>query len=572
MLRDSGVHIMSDLWRGNWATRLRIASGLVLFTYALLHFLNIGLGMISADLMDRAQDWRQVVTRSWPGTILLYGAMLTHMTLALVKLARRGTLRIPLWEGTQIILGLIIPLLLIVHLIHTRTAHELYGVNDELGYLMLLLYNTADGWKQSLLLLIVWVHGCIGLHFWLRGKAWWHNNLPALAGAAALVPAFALSGFLIGGRRIKAQFADPDQRDGLIETFNFPDSESFAELIALTEQLRIVFVWIMAVVAVAYLVKYIRARRRSVEICYDASHKINAPCGLTLLEMSRLRGIPHASLCGGRGRCTTCRVVIEEGAELLHPPSEAEARSLAAVGAEENTRLACQIKPMAPTTVFRVFQPDGRRKFRSHASHGEEKELALLFLDMRGFTARTTGQLPYDVVFLLNRFFDAIVPPINAQGGAVDKYLGDGFLALFETDDAPSSAHAALHAIEGIAQALSAFNETLAGEGQAPVAIGIGAHLGDVVLGEIGAAGQAPRTLIGDTVNTASRLEGVTKDYKVQAFISAPLLQAAGFAVPVREMIALELRGLSTPLLALPLKEASDASAQLATWSEPASA
>ncbi|MGJ8557725.1 MAG: adenylate/guanylate cyclase domain-containing protein [Sulfitobacter geojensis] len=557
---------MNDLWRGTLATRLRISSGLVLFTYALLHFVNIGLGMLSPVWMDAMQDARQLVTRSILGSVLLYGAFTVHITFALVKLARRGTLRMPFWEAVQIGLGITIPILLVAHLVHTRTAHEIHNVNDEMGYIMLLLYNTADGWKQSLLLLVVWLHGCTGLHFWLRGKAWWRRYLPALTGAAVLVPAFALAGFLVEGRRVKAQFSDPDAREAMIDRFNFPDRETFADLITLTDQMGWLFGAIMALVALAYLVKYIRARQQSVTIRYHSGAQINAPRGLTLLEMSRLRGIPHAALCGGRGRCTTCRVVIEEGLELLHPPSEAEARSLAAVGAEPNTRLACQIKPMDPMTVMRVFQPDGRSKNRGHASQGEEKELALLFLDMRGFTARTTGQLPYDVVFLLNRFFDAIVPSINAQGGTVDKYLGDGFLAVFELHASDSSAHAALRAIEGIAQALANFNATLAREGQSPVAIGIGAHLGDVVLGEIGAAGQAPRTLIGDTVNTASRIEGVTKEFKVQAFVSAPLLAAAGHAVPQDQMQALDLRGLSSPLLAWPVQEASDLSVQLARF------
>jgi adenylate cyclase len=555
---------MNDLWRGTWPTRLRIASGLVLFVYALLHFVNIGLGMLSPEWMDTAQDWRQLVTRSLLGSIVIYAALSIHMALALVKLAQRGTLRMPLGEAAQLALGVFIPVLLVAHLIHTRTAHEIYGVNDEMGYIMLLIYDTADGWKQSLLLLVVWVHGCLGLHFWLRGKAWWRSALPTLIGLATLVPAFALAGFLVEGRRVRALWADPDERAAMTEQFNFPDQETFATLIGLTEQLRWVFGAAMALVALAYGIKYIRTRKRSVTITYSAGPQITAPRGLTLLEMSRLRGVPHASLCGGRGRCTTCRVIVEEGAELLHPPSEAEARSLAAAGADSNMRLACQIKPVQSATVFRIFRPDGKGRNRNHASQGEEKELALLFLDMRGFTARTTGQLPYDVVFLLNRFFDAIVPPINAEGGTVDKYLGDGFLALFETATAQSSAQAALRAIEGIAKALQAFNEKLISEGQSPVAIGIGAHLGDVVLGEIGAAGQAPRTLIGDTVNTASRIEGVTKEYKVQALISAPVLNAAGHHVPQSQMISLSLRGLNTPLHALPLTEASTLSAQIA--------
>lgn len=558
---------MQDLWRGTTATKARIASGLILFLYAFLHFLNIGLGLIDPVWMDQMQKWRQLVTRSILGTIILYGAFSVHIVFALSRLAGRRTLRMPVGEMAQIAMGLVIPVLLIAHIIHTRTAHELYGVNDEMDYIMVLLHDTFDGWKQSLLLLIVWAHGCIGLHFWLRGKSWWREGLPALAGLAVFVPAFALAGFLVEGRRVTAAFADADMREVMIERFNFPDWETFQTLIYFTNVSLGVFAAILGAVTLYIVARSVMARRRSVMIRYSDGPEVMAPKGLTLLEMSRTRGVPHASLCGGRGRCTTCRVVIEVGGEHLHPPSAAEAHSLRAVNAAPNTRLACQIRPLDATTVFRVFRPDGRGKNRNHASQGEERELALLFLDMRGFTARTTGQLPYDVVFLLNRFFDAVVPGITRHGGKIDKYLGDGFLALFETPDAETSAKAALSAIEAIAQALAQFNETLASEGQAPVAIGIGAHLGDVVLGEIGAAGQAPRTLIGDTVNTASRLEGVTKEYQVQVFISSPLLAAAGHEVPKDEMIALTLRGLSTPLLAWPVKEASELSTVLAEYS-----
>lgn len=553
---------MTDLWRGSWATRLRIGSGLVLFAYALLHFLNVGLGLFSNDLMHAAQDLRKLFTRSLVGTVIIYGAFALHIGLALARLAARRTLRMPFWEACQILLGIVIPAFLLAHITHTRAAHSLYEVNDQMAYIMLLIWGTADGWKQSGLLLVVWLHGCIGLHFWLRGKAWWRRWQTLLVSLATLVPAFALAGFLVAGRRIKAAFANEDQAQMMIEVFNFPDRETFLALIALSDLVLWVFGGLLALVVLVLMVRYVIARRRSVEITYVDGPRITAPKGMTLLEMSRVRNIPHASLCGGRGRCSTCRVLVEEGAELLHAPSDAERRTLAAVGAPSGTRLACQIRPTDSATVFRVFRADGRRD-RGHASHGQERDLAVLFLDMRGFTARTTGQLPYDVVFLLNRFFDAVVPAIVSNGGTVDKYLGDGFLALFETDSAASSARAALAAVQGLAGALSTFNETLKAEGQQPVAIGIGAHLGNVVLGEIGARGHAPRTLIGDTVNTASRLEGVTKDHRVQAFISAPLLAAAGLTIDPQELTALELRGLSEPLLALAVKEASDLDARL---------
>ncbi len=539
---------MSILWRGGLTTRIRVFSGLILFTYVFFHFVNIGLGLFSPQAMEQFQTWRQVITRSLPGTVILYGAVLAHMGLAIARLITRRTLRMPPWEAVQIILGLIIPILLIAHLVHTRGAHQMFGVNDDYGYIAVLLWGTADGAWQSVLLLIVWVHGCTGLHFWLRLTSWWHRALPWLIGIAALVPAFALAGFMTEGRRVQAAFrADAAP---LMETFNWPGQAAFGTLIATADKMLWMFLAILALTALIHTIRKLTMRRKTVRIRYVSGPEVASAKGPTLLEMSRANGVPHTALCGGRGRCTTCRVIIEDGAALLHEPSEAEARSLRAVNAPPNARLACQIRPTDPLTVFRVFRPDGRQS-RAHASQGTERRFAILFLDMRGFTARTTGQLPYDVVFLLNRFFDAIVPSITGTGGTVDKYLGDGLLAVFETGNEKDSAKAALQAAAGIISALITFNRTLAAEGEKPVAIGIGMHLGDVVLGEIGAAGNAPRTLIGDAVNTASRLEGRTKDLGVELLVSEPLLHSAGIETEGFEFLTLELRGVANPLRAL---------------------
>jgi adenylate cyclase len=172
-------------------------------------------------------------------------------------------------------------------------------------------------------------------------------------------------------------------------------------------------------------------------------------------------------------------------------------------------------------------------------------------------------------VHMLNRFFDAIVPPIIRSGGTVDKYLGDGLMAVFETDTPAQSAKAAINAVQGIAEALAEFNDKLGNEGAAAISIGIGVHLGNVVLGEIGAAGLAPRTLIGDTVNTASRLEGQTKTLGVQVILSKDVLHAAGLDVVRNDMVSLELRGRNTELSSLPIKDARTLHDQLANPAKP---
>ncbi|KEJ96618.1 adenylate/guanylate cyclase [Pseudosulfitobacter pseudonitzschiae] len=548
---------MTDLWRGNWATRARIVSGLALMLYALLHFLNIGLGLFSPEWLDEAQDLRQIVTRNPVGEVVLYTTLMMHAGLALWRLIERRSLRMPRAEAVQYAFGFAIPLLLLTHITYTRIAHEVFDVQDEMGYLMYLIWGTVSAWTQTILLLIVWTHGCIGLHLWLRGRAWWRRNTHLLTGMAVLVPAFALAGFVTESRRLRLVAQDEDTRLDMLDAYNFPGPKEFEGLIRIDTTLYWGFVAVLASALAIHFALRLNARRTSVRISYTNGPTITAARGQTLLEMSRSAGVDHTSLCGGKGRCTTCRVMIEAGADDLPPPSETEARSLKAVGAAPGARLACQIRPEQPMTVHRVFA--GRTQtWRGSASQGQERPLAILFLDMRGFTARTAGQLPYDVVFLLNRFFDAVVPAVTASGGKIDKYLGDGFLALFETADTASSAQAGLDAAAGIGRALDAFNAGLQAEGAPPVGIGIGLHLGNVVLGEIGAAGHAPRTLIGDAVNAASRLEAQTKPMKVELLISAAVLEAAGLKRP-DELVPLELRGVDGVIDALPVPKAADA-------------
>ncbi|MEM6371197.1 MAG: adenylate/guanylate cyclase domain-containing protein [Pseudomonadota bacterium] len=545
------------LWRGTWATRARIVSGLILMAYVTAHLVNLAAVLISQDVFDTLQAARLWLVRSNTGTAITGLALLTHMVLSLGKVALAQTLRMPLRDAVQVALGLVIPLILVSHVIYTRGAHEVLGVNTMLAYVNTLIWTTWDGWMQALLVVITWVHGCIGLHMWLRSTAWWQAALPVIFGVAVLVPTLAILGFVISARVMDGLLADPRASALAQQVWNYPDGNGFA-LLAEMDQRATWAVWALLGLAVLVFVlrRLVAAMRRPIRIQYIDGPSVRAARGQTLLETSRANGVAHTALCGGRGRCTTCRVIVEDGFDDLAAPSEAERRALAAVGAPPHARLACQMRPDAPISVFRVFAPDGKRS-RAHASQGTEAPLAVLFLDMRGFTARTDGQLPYDVVFLLNRFFDEIVPPILKAGGTVDKYMGDGLMAVFETDTARASARAAIAAVVGIGHALDRFNTTLSSEGAQPVAIGIGVHLGNVVLGEIGAAGQAPRTLIGDTVNTTSRLESSTKELGVQALISADALAAAGLAAPEDQLIVLELRGRDTALPALPVAHAT---------------
>jgi len=489
--------------------------------------------------------------------VLVALAALVHMVLASAKLIQKRGLRMPLTDYVQVGLGLVIPVLLSTHVIYTMGAHRALDVDTRIGYLVSLIWGHRDGWLQAALVLIVWVHSGIGLHMWLRNTAWWTRNIALVSGIGVLIPTLALLGFVTAGRTMRGLLENDRIQALAYSTWNMPDAAGFGQLAAIDTQVeRVIWALLAALLGAVLIRQTLAALRRPIRVTYIDGPVVRAPRGQTVLETSRSAGLAHTALCGGRGRCTTCRVIIEDGEENAPPPEAAEQRTLQAVAAPPGTRLACQLRPTGPVSVFRVFGEDGSPK-RAHASQGREARIAILFLDMRGFTARTDGQLPYDVVFLLNRFFDQIVPPILSAGGTVDKYLGDGLMALFEDDSPARSARAALDALQGIGAALEAFNATLAREGSAPVAIGIGIHLGNVVLGEIGAAGQAPRTLIGDAVNTASRLEAETKAQKVEALVSESVLRAAGLPLSQTEMTALRLRGREKPLDALPVPRAA---------------
>ncbi|MEM9049036.1 MAG: adenylate/guanylate cyclase domain-containing protein [Pseudomonadota bacterium] len=559
---------MTGLWRGGWTGRARILSGLVLFVFALAHLLNLAAGIVSIELMETVRAVRIYLDRSLPGTALVLTALSVHTALALAGLVRRRSFRMPLAKAGQGLLGLAVPVLLIPYLVDTRGVAEVLGVRDGYPYQLWQFWSASDALSLTLLVLAVWTHACLGLHFWLRGQAWWAALLPAATALAALVPTFALAGFAIAAERLDQLLAQPGMRDAMLASINWrSDAAAWSH-----ETARGLLAGFLALLLLALLLNLARrllAARRRVEVLFVDGARAVGYRGMTVLEIAQTNRVPIVALCGGHGRCTTCRVILERGRDNVAPPEGAEREMLGAIGAREPTRLACQMRPQGPVTVFRVYDVK-RGRARAHASTGIERRMVILFLDMRGFTARTSGKLPYDVVYLLNRFFDAIVPSIVEHGGRIDKYLGDGILAIFDDPDGPGPAcRAALEAIAEIDQALIRFNAQLAADGTQPVTIGMGLHVGELVQGEIGAAGTAQITIIGDAVNMAARLEGMCKPLQAQAVISRPVLEEAGVYLPDAAWQNLNLRGVHLDVQAIPLRSAADILPWLASAGRP---
>jgi adenylate cyclase len=294
-------------------------------------------------------------------------------------------------------------------------------------------------------------------------------------------------------------------------------------------------------------------RRATVRIRYDGGHEVVVPIGFTVLEASRLARIPHTSVCGGRGRCSTCRIVVTGGVHELPVASVEEARVLKRIGAPPDVRLACQLAPTRNITVTRVVGPTAdapRRGAGREPTVGEEREIAVLFADLRGFTRIAERKLPYDVVLILNRYCEAAGAAVERAGGTVNQFTGDGVMALFGLATDPDSAcRAALHAARAIAESVAGVSEALAGELDGPLRVGIGIHTGSAVVGHMGYGSAAYLTAVGDTVHVASRLEQLTKDYNCELVISEPVAKRAGLDVSGLPSHALTVRNRSEPLL-----------------------
>ncbi len=544
---------MGDWLREDTAYRLRVTGGLVLFAFAALHLINHALGLISLDTMLTVQYWRTAITRSWPGTIILAGALGIHIALSLVKLASRLTWRMEPAEAAQIGLGLLVPFLLFPHIVDTRGAASLLGLTDSYLYVLARLWPEQALW-QTVLVAVIWGHGCAGVHSVLRTDPRYRSAAQVLLVAAVVLPLAALVGFVVAGREVAALAATPDGLAGIKATARWPDALGELRLETLRGQVILGFLGALAMAAGAIGWRQHRLRSApTITVTYIGGPTITTPVGPTLLEISRIHGVPLAAICGGRNRCSTCRVRIDRGFEKLPPADVSEKSTLASIDAPSNVRLACQVRPRTNITVARLLRgatvTTAALDTAEAEQGGVERILVLMFLDVRNFTRHMEQKLPYDVVYILNEFFAATGRAITTHGGVIDKFLGDGLLAVFGRTNGPEAGcREALQAARAIDLALDHFNARMADELFEPMRVGIGIHAGPLLLGRIGWGDAIDMTVIGHTVNAASRLEALTKQKGCQLIISRDVADFAGWTDAARSGESIEVRGVAKPI------------------------
>jgi len=491
--------------------------------------LLISLPYAQDALVALMQPWR-----SAPGTALLVTAFLLHYANAFWSVYERRSLRLTRWQWAQLGFGMAIPLLLVQHVATTRLAEAFLGTDNSYNSVFVLLWLLAP-WLaivQAVALLTVWIHACIGIHFWLRTKLWYADWRIGFGAFALLLPTLALSGFLSAGNQVMREagrepaFAKNVLGDAGLTDDAMDGAKRMTGLLVATHLGLIVLV-----LAGRGVRRRIHEARRPPVLAHPSGQRLPIMPGATVLETLHDHGIPHASVCGGRARCTTCRIQVSRGLESLEPPNELEAKALERIAATPGMRLACQVRPTADIAITPLCAADASAAdgYVPGGLEGAERLITVMFVDLRGSTTLGEAKLPYDVLFILNRFFYEMKQSLEATNGHYSQFTGDGLMALYGLHAAdPATGPAdALRGAREMLMRVARLNQELKAELPHPLAIGIGIHYSEAIVGAMGPPRSQIITAIGDTVNTTARLESLTKDYGLPLIVSRRAAEVA---------------------------------------------
>lgn len=538
--------------RGIGLRQIRLVCGLVLFAYLVSHFLNHALGNISLDALAQGVALHVAFWRFPPVAAIFYASAAIHAGLGIWALYERRQFRWKAVEPLQLVLGLSVPLLILGHIVGVRLGQVLFG-HDKLYPQVFFAYWIAwpwRGWLMFLVLMTSWVHGCIGLYFWLRLRDGFRRAAPYLLALAVLIPTLALLGLYQGGRIVVDQSDSPDWQAENLSRVQVGTAADQTRLDEITLDIMVGYLGLIALALIARGLRTLAQRRRgTIALSYGDGPTVRVPKGLSVLEASLRNQIPHASVCGGRARCSTCRIRVVGDCSALPAPSNREAFVLARVGAgaDPAIRLACQLRPASDLSFFQLFTPTITAEELGALTPrraGQERYLVSMFVDMRGSTRLAETRLPFDTVFIVNKFLGAVSQAVIDCGGQPNQFVGDGQLALFGLDTDPVTAcRQALRATAGIAANVDDLNRFLSHDLREPIRFGIGIHAGEVIVGDIGYRDHMAFTALGDAVNVAARLQDMTKTLACEAVVSDEVRKTAGLADDALPAVTVDIRG-----------------------------
>src|SRR4051794_6394582 len=293
---------LKRLIRGISVRQVRLVCGLVLFAYLVSHFLNHALGNISMDALAAGLTYHTGFWQFPPVAIAFYTAALVHAGLGIWALYERRQFRWKAIEPLQLVLGLSIPALIIAHIAGVRIGQTLFGHEKDYPQVF---YAYWVAWPYKILqmyavLLIAWIHGCIGLYFWLRMKAFYNRAAPFLLAAAVLVPTLAMLGLYQAGRTVVAVSEGGQWKaDNLSQNqVGTPAEQQVLE--SIVDYFLICYFGLIGLVVLARGVRALAERRAGmINLSYGNGRTVRVPKGLSILEASLRYNVPHPRVWGG---------------------------------------------------------------------------------------------------------------------------------------------------------------------------------------------------------------------------------------------------------------------------------
>jgi adenylate cyclase len=528
---------------------LRLASGLVLFTYISAHLINHALGLISLDTAEAGLEIAIEVWSSLPGTLLLYGAFAIHFVLALWSVYERRTFWLPPLELLRIVLGFTLPILLIGHAANTRLAYELFGVATDYKSVVANLWLSDSQGTQLGVMAPGWIHGCLGLHFVFNRRPLYRRLRYVLFAFALLVPVFSALGFFAMGKELST---NPAFAAAAREYLGPSNAET---RLAIAEWRNSLLLAYFSIIGATFAARAVRnalehGRRRLVAISYPG-RTVRVPRGWSVLEASRSFHLPHASMCGGRARCSTCRVRVTAGEEICPSAQADERATLDRIGAPDHVRLACQLRPQGDISVVPLVRTERPiyRQIVPQRSH--EREVVVLFCDFLNRGELASDHLPQDLLYVLTLYIEALSNSIRAAHGTLSYIELDSLCALFGLERAPAqAARQALQAAGTIEKVIAELNERLGRQWDCKVKIAVSIHAGRAVVGEIGSSDPPAMMAVGEAMDEANQLRKTAAAQGAPFAVSQPVYTAAGVSPPSADQITLPSPDSTTSLVA----------------------
>ena len=533
--------------------RARTISGCILFFYVFTHLLNHSLGLISLDTMEQG---RAIFLRFWRHDVLfyvLYGALSIHFLLGVYALARRRSFRMSRKEWIRNSCAVLIPFFLASHLSITLWGSRFLGLNDSYAFMIISTYifDPFGYIILGLMLLLVWTHGSIGIIGLIEFREFYSKHRGLVQGLIFGLPLLAYGGYIRASIELsEASQSNPITILELISNSNFT-AEIGEKIVSLSDLLQfLVYPILLSLFVAFYFIRNLLEKRfNSIQVQYTDGTNINVSRGSSLLEASHKAGRYHESVCGGRGRCTTCRVRVTSSLGELPKPNKIEQSVINRLNFDQSLRLACQLRPETDIEINPLIKLVNHDKQNLRFSNQEnlsgiEKETVIMFCDLRGFTRLSDGKMPFDVVFILNKYFKLVTDAVEENKGRIDKFIGDGVMAIFDKDTTISkNCKNALKGAAMITTYLNELNDELSTDDIEPLRLGIGIHSGNAIIGKMGYGEASTDTAIGDTVNVASRLEQLTKDYSCQLMFSSIVAENAELDKTKLNSVKTKIRG-----------------------------